>query len=62
MFSKQLAVAKEELAEFRKKEAADLLNEFVFQVKSKFTEPDDLPSQDCTGTVFDIDSKIIRQV
>ena len=32
----------------------------VFKVKSAFTEPDDLPAQDCTAVLFDMDSKVLR--
>ncbi len=47
------------LDQHRSREAVDALNELVYQVKSKFAEPDDLPEQDCTGVIFDIDSKFL---
>jgi len=50
------------LTRFREREPSDLLNELVFAVKSKFTEPDDMPQQDCTGAIFDVDARIIRQI
>lgn len=48
------------LNRFRSKDAVDALNEMAFQVKSKFTEPDDMPEQDCTALVLDVDSRVIR--
>ncbi len=48
------------LDRYRGKEAADSLNELVFAVKSHFTDPDDMPEQDCTGAIFDIDANLIR--
>ena len=48
------------LNRFRATEPTDLLNEFVFCVKSKFIEKDDMPEQDCTAVVLDVDSKVIR--
>jgi len=44
----------------RRAESADLVNELVFRVKSRFAEPDDLPEQDCTVAVLDVDSRVIR--
>lgn len=48
------------LNRYRDKESVDALNEMVFAVKSKFTEPDDLPEQDCTGIIFDVDARVMR--
>lgn len=48
------------LNRLRAKDAADSLNEMVFQVKSQFSEPDDMPAQDCTAVIFDVDSRVIR--
>lgn len=48
------------LSRFRSKDAADTLNELVYAVKSKFTEPDDFAAQDCTCVVMDVDSRLIR--
>ena len=45
---------------FRKGDPKDCLNELVFKVKSAFTEADDLPLQDCTAVVFDVESNILR--
>jgi serine phosphatase RsbU (regulator of sigma subunit) len=50
------------LNQFRDAEAADFLNELVFQLKSKFTAPDDMPAQDCTAVLLDIDARILRKV
>jgi hypothetical protein len=45
---------------FRSKEPVDTLNELAFLVKSKFAEPDDMPEQDCSALILDVDTKIIR--
>jgi hypothetical protein len=47
------------LNEFRDRETIDLLNELVFRAKKNLAE-DDLPSQDCTATIFDLDARLIR--
>jgi len=44
----------------RDKDSADLTNELVFRVKRKMVDPDDLPPQDCTVLVFDVDAKLLR--
>jgi hypothetical protein len=48
------------LDEFRAKEPADLLNELVYRVKKAFTEEDEMPAQDCTAVLFDVDSRVLR--
>lgn len=48
------------LERHRGHEATDTLNELAFRVKSKFTDRDDLPDQDCTAFIFDIDAKLLR--
>jgi hypothetical protein len=55
-----LVEAKALVDPLREKESADLTNELVFQVKKKMVDPDDLPAQDCTVLVFDIDAKLLR--
>lgn len=45
---------------YREKESLDSVNELVYRIKSEFKEPDDLPEQDCTALVFDVDEKILR--
>jgi serine phosphatase RsbU (regulator of sigma subunit) len=55
-----LSELRELLGQFRGREPVDSLNELVFKVKSRFTDPDDLPAQDCTAIVFDLDSRLIR--
>ncbi|MDR3608078.1 MAG: SpoIIE family protein phosphatase [Oligoflexia bacterium] len=50
------------LNEHRKREAADAINELVFRVKSKFASVDDMPAQDCTAVILDIDARVLRQV
>jgi serine phosphatase RsbU (regulator of sigma subunit) len=51
---------RELLNEFRSKDAKDALNEMVFRVKKQFVEDDDMPAQDCTGVIFDLDARLIR--
>jgi hypothetical protein len=48
------------LEEFRGRDAKSCLNEMVFRVKSAFAEEDDLPAQDCTAIVFDVESNVLR--
>lgn len=48
------------LDRFRKTDPKDALNEFVYAVKSRFKDPDDVPEQDCTGIVIDIPKKTLR--
>ncbi len=48
------------LDQLRGKEPVDTLNELIFQLKSTFAEDDDMPPQDCTGVVFDVDTRLIR--
>jgi hypothetical protein len=43
------------LSEYRDRERVDLVNELVYRVKDKLGAEDDLPEQDCTVTVLDID-------
>jgi hypothetical protein len=50
------------LDRFRDADSKDALNELVFCVKSKLTEPDDMPEQDCTAVIFDVDAKTLRLV
>jgi hypothetical protein len=45
---------------FRDRETKDVLNELVFSIKSKFKDPEDMPEQDCTAVIFDVDSNVIR--
>lgn len=48
------------LSRFRDRETIDAVNELVFSVKRTLTEEDDLPTQDCTGAIFELDSRLIR--
>jgi hypothetical protein len=51
------------LETFKEREAKDLLNELAFGIKSRLANPkEDLPSQDCTGMVMDLDPKVIRRI
>jgi hypothetical protein len=40
--------------------AADSLNELVFRTKKGLSSPEELPAQDCTAVLFDVDSRLIR--
>jgi serine phosphatase RsbU (regulator of sigma subunit) len=48
------------LSKFRDREAKDSLNELVYRVKSVFQAADDMPAQDCTAVVLDVDARVIR--
>jgi serine phosphatase RsbU (regulator of sigma subunit) len=48
------------LNQFREKEPKDCLNELVYGIKAGFAEPDDLPAQDCTAVIVDIDARVLR--
>ncbi len=50
------------LNRYRGAEAADFLNELVFQLKSGFSDPEDAPAQDSTAVLLDIDARILRKV
>lgn len=50
------------LNRFREQEAVPLINELVFQVKSSFEQTDDLPGQDCTAAVLDVERNTLRPV
>lgn len=45
--------------EYRGRESVDGVNELVFRVKKTLAE-DDLPAQDCTAAIFDLDARLIR--
>jgi hypothetical protein len=57
-----LELAIELLNEHRSRELADIVNELVFRVKSKFTPENDMPLQDCTAVILEVDSRILRQI
>jgi len=44
----------------RDRDPKEILNELVFGVKSKLETAEDMPAQDCTAAIFDVDSRIIR--
>jgi sigma-B regulation protein RsbU (phosphoserine phosphatase) len=48
------------LNKHRSQPAVDSVNELAFLVKAPLIGEDDLPSQDCTVIVFDVDSRLIR--
>jgi len=54
---------RELLDRFSEKPPEDLLNELVFTAKSKLADPrEDLPEQDCTAMIFDVDARVMRLV
>lgn len=55
-----LMEAKALLDPYRTKDSADITNELVFRVKKKMADPEDMPPQDCTALVFDVDAKLLR--
>ncbi len=48
------------LDRLRDQESMDTLNELVFRVKEGFTQPDDMPEQDCSALVFDITPNLVQ--
>jgi serine phosphatase RsbU (regulator of sigma subunit) len=55
--------ARELLDRFAEKPAEDLLNELAFQMKSRLANPrEELPAQDSSALVFDVDGKVMRLV
>jgi serine phosphatase RsbU (regulator of sigma subunit) len=48
------------LDQFRTEEPADSLNELVFKVKAKLESADDMPAQDCTAIILDVNSRVLR--
>ncbi|NDD91500.1 hypothetical protein EBZ37_05385 [bacterium] len=53
----------EMLERFSSRAPEDLLNELAFQTKSRLSDPrEDLPAQDSSALVFDVDSKVMRLV
>lgn len=50
------------LNQSRSKDTADVVNELIFNVKSKLSEPDVSPAQDCTAIVFDVDARTLKVV
>jgi serine phosphatase RsbU (regulator of sigma subunit) len=51
---------KELLEKFRSKEPTDSLNELIFKLKASYQGEDDVPPQDCTGVVLDLDARLLR--
>ncbi|MEN9722074.1 MAG: sigmaB regulation protein RsbU [Pseudomonadota bacterium] len=48
---------------FARKPAVDMVNELAFQARSRLENPrEQLPEQDCSALVFDVDSKLIKLV
>lgn len=50
------------LNDYSSSDAADILNELIFRVKRELQDPDDLPNQDCTAIVLDVDARVMRIV
>jgi serine phosphatase RsbU (regulator of sigma subunit) len=48
------------LDQLRAKEPTDSLNELIFKLKASYQGEDEMPPQDCTGVVVDLDSRLIR--
>jgi len=48
------------LNHLRGRDGNDTINEFVFRVKSELEGEDDMPAQDCTAAVMDLDARLIR--
>jgi serine phosphatase RsbU (regulator of sigma subunit) len=51
---------KELLDTLRGKEPSDSLNELTFKLKASYRGEDEMPPQDCTGVVLDLDTRLIR--
>ncbi|MEW6055631.1 MAG: SpoIIE family protein phosphatase [Bdellovibrionota bacterium] len=43
-----------------KEEAIELINQFAFSIKSKFSSDDDMPNQDCSVMVIDVEKRMMR--
>jgi hypothetical protein len=55
--------ALELMEKFKDRKGVDLLNELAFGIKSRLENPkEDLPAQDCTGMVMDLDPRVIRRI
>lgn len=52
--------SQEFLDKFHAKDAASLVNELAFFVKSSLSDPEGFPAQDCTAVVLDLDHNLIR--
>ncbi len=48
------------LNKHRGEDSQKVLNEIVFRVKSELESSDDLPAQDCTAALFDVDRGVLR--
>ncbi len=57
-FDQKLKALEHGLDQNKQKEPKDLLNELVYKIKSKFTDSDDLPAQDCTALVLDVKAQM----
>ena len=51
---------KQILNDLRGRDSVDSVNELVYRVKATFADPDDMPLQDCTAVIFDVDAKMLR--
>ena len=50
------------LSASRSQDPIDQLNELAYQVKKHLQDDDDLPEQDCTAIIMDVDAGILRKV
>lgn len=48
------------LEKFKNKDPLDALNELTFKIKSKIVDPEELPAQDCTAVILEVDSRVVR--
>lgn len=48
------------LNSFREKDPVQLLNELVFKMKSNLPSPAEMPPQDCTAILLDVESQVVR--
>jgi hypothetical protein len=48
------------LNEFRNRDATDVLNELSFKMKSKLAGEDEMPAQDCSTVVFDVEPQVLK--
>jgi serine phosphatase RsbU (regulator of sigma subunit) len=48
------------LNDHRSKDSKDTLNEMTFRVKSRLESKDDLPAQDCTAVIMDVQPRVMR--
>ncbi|MGE4232783.1 MAG: PP2C family protein-serine/threonine phosphatase [Bacteriovoracia bacterium] len=50
----------ESMSEFKEKESLEVINELVFRVRKKLLTDDDMPEQDCSVLILDVEKKALR--